>query len=467
MGAFWSRYQPQKQEPEFPPEPRGSLVRVAGELAALGMGVEFTPLFWVYAFVEDQRRAYDRRVRERLREYKRKLRDYQRGRLGKKPKKPKKPKEPKGWSPNPEWLRPVADPKAALAHVLAYMTTMVNTLKTTPAFAQIKRWVVINEPMNIIMRRETRDAPFLKALLPTAPDPRYARDERAPGTEPPVKLTPQAYDNLAAMLKHMHVLVPDDSLLIVNDYGIEGCDGERGLTGMRGQRFRELMTGLLARVGNDPALRARLRVGLQGHLKSGGELDGDETGERNDFELSSVRKQMRWFHDKKLRLCVTECDLQLDIPSKEHVDKGTVVEGGVRKKVPGYEQTMDFFFVKNKKRRQRYVEAFRAQRLDQRDLLAAILGWGNLDSLAWWDFMDDLPEGQAGSNFRYHGYLFHPFLVCDYCKNDPLMQAIDDPVVENGPNKIYYKKPNYWGTVAALKKPANRPFARPKQKAKK
>ncbi len=469
--AFWARHEGQpfdfnnpEQWARFQPG-NAWITAAAVEAVKLGMNVEVTPLFWMYGFEGDLVESWKKKTVKKH---------------GKTRVTWKKGSKAIPWSPNPKWLRPIGDPAVALALVKSFITKVVTAYKEQNLLGAVKRWVVINEPMNILMRDVTRTAPFLNALMPTVADPDYAKKDlvklKRQKDRPPAlrKLAPQAIDNMVAILQHAHASIPDDSLLIVNDYGIEGCDEKHGLTGMRAQRFRELIEGMLARI-KDPALLGRLRIGLQAHLKSGGELGADSkskgkakkgelegSGERNDFGVTSVRKQMQWFKARKLRICVTECDLllpdvkyEVKVPGKkklqpregldEHVALGTV-DG--KKKKPGFDA--DGFF-NSKLRRTPYLRAFTTQRKQQRDLVAAILGQSNVDSFVWWDFDDDLQEDAGGSNFRYHGYLFHRHLVCKHCKHHPSMQVADDA-------GTYYKKPNYWGTVAAFMSPPGSGF---------
>ncbi|HEY0137292.1 MAG TPA: hypothetical protein VGB85_24585, partial [Nannocystis sp.] len=465
-GIFWSGMEGQRDQ--FSIAGRVSAPMIEARNA--GMGIELTPLFWLFGFAGDNIEVW-KKSKKKTKSGKVKVTWKQAA------------PRPIEWGPNPGWARGITDVNEAMGCIKNFITRLVTGLDQLdpehPIVPHVKRWVVINEPMNILMRDVTRTAPFLNTVMPTVPDPNHAKKDmkklKHQHDRPPVlvKLAPQAIDNMVAILQHAHVTIPNDSLLIVNDYGIEGYDEKGGLTGLRGFRFRELMQGILDRV-KDPALLKRLRVGLQGHLNSGGELDtGSKTkaasarkelesrGERNDFRVSSVRKQMQWFKSKGLRVCVTECDLvlptvtyEVKVPGKkklktlealdEHIRLGThvVTENGKPKikKKPGFSAHK---FFNSKLRRRPYLDAFAKQRIQQRDLINAILGSGNVDSFSWWDFDDDLPEDHAGSNFRYHGYLFHEHLVCKHCKNHPAMQVAD----ETG---ILYKKPSYWGTVAAF-----------------
>ncbi len=448
LPTFWQRYEADEYDQaveanygQFSGDFADKIVGPAQLAGALGMGVEATPLFWCYAFAGDQVVSTTSTGKKKVKVI--------------------------PWGPNPVWLKKVGAPAQALKLVKSFITKVAKAFKDRNLLGQVKRWVVINEPMNIIMRDVCRDAPFLKALLPTVEDTGYAKKEvkklkgRHKKVPARVKLAPQAIANMVELLKHAHAELPGDSLLIVNDYGIEGCDGEHGLMGMRAQRFRELMAGVLAGVKDTPGLTQRLRVGMQAHLKSGGELGADAGGgENNDFRVSSVRKQMKWLKARNLRVCVTECDLLLDdvkykvkVKKKqvtkeglhEHIEQGTaVVPGKGRKKKPGFSAQA---FFDHKVRRRPYLKAFAAQRLDLRDLMAAMLGGGNVDSFVWWDFDDDLPDDAGGSNFRYHGYLYHRYLVCAHCKSQASMQVHDDSGI------TYYKKPCYWGAVAAFQSP--------------
>jgi hypothetical protein len=388
------------------------------------------------------------------------------------------------WHPNPSWVNKVKTPAAALQEVKEFIDKVVAAVKGAGLEPKITRVVVINEPMNMITRAITQKLPkkpkwyhwpdpyhFCKLLLPVQRDKNYAR-----GNKKGVKhyrFRKAAYDNLAAILEHAHMRLPDADL-IVNDYGVEGHDGKKGVLGMRGYRFFVLIRELLARLG--PTAKQKLRVGFQAHMRSGGQLENSGAGrEPLDFRPSSIRRQVEEFrrlgekHGVPLKICITEFDLELPpAPAKgkdialypEHraaAERGKTVplrdaNGKVIKKKgktvrrpreptdPPWEP--GFF----NKRAQLYTRAFRKQRDLQRAAIAAMLRSGNVQSFEWWDIEDGLIPQAGGSNFRYHGYLFHRHVVCPHCKAAPDMQVPAGDVV-------LYRKPSYWATVAAFRDP--------------
>ena len=161
-----------------------------------------------------------------------------------------------------------------------------------------------------------------------------------------------------------------------------------------------------------------------------------------------------------LKICVTELDLELPpVPKKgddiklyeEHAEAASTIRVKKkgkwvrRKRKPTDKPFDEQAFFKN--RDQLYRRAFTIQRDLVRDSVAAILRSGNVQSFEWWDLEDGLLPQNGGSNFRYHGYLFHKYVVCKHCQNSPDVQ------VDNGTYKIY-RKPAYWGSVAAFRDPA-------------
>jgi hypothetical protein len=257
----------------------------------------------------------------------------------------------------------------------------------------------------------------------------------------------------------------------VNDYGVEGWDGKTtGDKGIRGRRFFDFMMRILKmlRKRKHADVIPRLRVGFQAHFRSGGQLSSGAAKEPLDFDPSSIRKQVARFKKKGLRICVTECDLELPeilvgrkkrklvVDHLRYVATGVKLEKGLPK--PGTGTPKDEFvkdrngftatYFANAITKKRYDKAFTVQRDLARDAIGAILSSGNVESFIWWDLEDDLPvKFFGGANFRYHGYLFHRHLVCPKCKDDAAMQMHYD----NG--DVIYKKPKYWGAVAAFKSP--------------
>lgn len=381
--------------------------------------------------------------------------------------------EPK-WRPNPAWPNKLKTTKEALAAVLDFISKIVERVDAAGLRSKVSRVVVINEPMNMITRAITQKRPkkpkwyhwkdpyhFCKLLIPVQRDKGYARDNKK-GIKH-YRLRKAAYDNLAAIVVHTHTLLPDADL-IVNDYGVEGYDGKKGVLGMRGYRFFILIRELLRRLPD--TAKQKLRVGFQAHLRSGGQLENSGAAkEPLDFRPSSIRKQVARFkklgeqHKVPLKICITECDLELPpVPAKgedialapEHIQAATTIrykkKGKWRRRKrkagdPPYDEAAFF-----KNRRKLYLRAFNRQRDLQRDAIAAILRSGNVQSFEWWDTEDGLVPQGGGSNFRYHGYLFHRRIVCDKCKDAPDMQ------VHNG-QYVLYRKPCYWGSVAAFRNP--------------
>lgn len=390
----------------------------------------------------------------------------------------------RAWHPNPSWVNGVATPAEALDEVRGFITHVVAQIDAAGLRDRIARVVVINEPMNMITRAVDPKRPkkpkwyhwpdpyaFCRKLLPVQRDRSYAR-----GNKQGIKhyrFRKAAYANLVAIFEHTHALLPNADL-IVNDYGVEGHDGKKGVLGMRGYRFYVLIREMLRRLS--PSARHKLRVGFQAHMRSGGQLESSGAAkEPLDFRPSSIRKQVEAFrklgakYGVPLKICVTEFDLELPrVPAKgpdialypEHhaaAERARTVPlrdagGKVVKKQgkpvrrprkpedPPWEPA---FF---KKRAQLYQRAFKKQRDLQRDTVAALLRSGNVQSISWWDVEDGLLPRDGGSNFRYHGYLFHRHVVCPHCKAAP------DVRVDNGEYPIY-RKPAYWGTVAALRSP--------------
>ncbi|EYF05396.1 PAAR-like domain-containing protein [Chondromyces apiculatus] len=282
---------------------------------------------------------------------------------------------------------------------------------------------------------------------------------------------PGAIQTMLEILRYAGKAFPN-ALLIVNDYGVEGYDGKRSALGARGYRFLELMRTLRRRLlkketPDDAKILPRLRAGFQAHLRSGGELGSTRAkSDRLDFRPRSIRRQVAALKKLKLHVCVTECDLELpaysvckngkkqtvDLPAMPFEAATETVEvqdaSGNKQQVRRLRST-DIERQYFQKERAKYLKVFAIQRDLSRDILAAILWHGTVDSFIWWDFEDCLPDGKCGSTFRYHGYLFHRHLVCTKCKDDPAMKV---PYGAK-PEEVFYKKPKYWGAVAAFKSP--------------
>lgn len=414
IATFWSSEQGDPNKvPDFG---RANAVKaVAGQE---GLGVEGTPLFWAAPGMSAP--------------------------------------DSKDWRPNPAWIEKLPeygnpDPevrrRAALDRVKAFMQEALTKVQG------VSRWVVINEPMNVICRANSGSSAFLKAIMPSAPDRtiKLSRKEKRELAEtnrkrkkkgltprkPPtfLELTGKAIESLVEMVEHAHALAPN-SLLIVGDYGIEGWDGKSGTLGMRGHHYYRMisrMKKLLLARGKASAV-AKLRVGFQAHLRSGGQLGSLAAKEPLDFRPSSIRKQVRRFKKLGIPCVVTECDLEL--PSVKHKKryKSLAFEHAALGK------TNPAAYFANRARRKVYEGAFRTQRDLARDAIASLLDAGNLESLVWWSPDDDLAEAHGGTNFRYHGYLLHRYVGCSKCGAAMKVQG-------------RYKKPKYWGTVAAFKAP--------------
>lgn len=463
MPTFFSSLQDQKKGPL----PEWSMHRAITFCAAAPNALlELTPFFWAAPVMD---KPHSKKELEKAK--------------GKQAKgKPEKLRT-RAWHPNPWWVNKLKTPAAALQEVKEFMNKVVAQVDLAGLRPKIARVVVINEPMNMITRavkkagkkskwyRWSDPYHFCKLLLPVQRDKSYARGNKK-GVEH-YRFRKAAYANLAAMIEHAHALLPEVDL-IVNDYGVEGYDGKKGVLGMRGYRFHVLIRELLKRLS--PTAKQRLRVGFQAHMRSGGQLDNSGAGrEPLDFRPSSIRRQVAAFralgeqHGVPLKICVTEFDLELPLsPAKgkdialypEHraaAERGKTVplrdgNGKVVKKKgkavrrprkPGDPPWEPGFF---KKRTQLYRRAFRKQRDLQRDAIAAILRSGNVQSFEWWDIEDGLIPQAGGTNFRYHGYLFHRHVVCPHCKDASKMQV---PAGDG----VLYRKPSYWGTVAAFRDP--------------
>lgn len=415
IATFWSSEQPTAAaDPNF-----GRALAAKAVAAGEGLGIEGTPLFWAA---------------------------------------PGKKAKPTDWRPNPEWVETLPeyanpDPevrrRAALERVKAYITSVLTKV------TGVSRWVVINEPMNVICRANSGSSAFLRALMPSAVDKsiKLSKAERRKLDEtnrerkrkgkrplkPPafLELTDKAIESMVEIIELAHSLA-DNSLLIIGDYGNEGWDGKSNMIGMRGHHFYRFVSrirGMLLARGNTKAV-GMLRAGFQAHLRSGGQLGSLAAKEPLDFRPSSIRKQVARFKKLGIPCVVTECDLELPSPPKWKSNKYK----SLAEEHAALGKTNPAKYFANKKRRTIYEAAFKIQREMARDALAALLSAGNVESFVWWSPDDDLAEAHGGTNFRYHGYLLHRYIGCKKCGASIKVQG-------------RYKKPKYWGAVAAFKGP--------------
>jgi GH35 family endo-1,4-beta-xylanase len=327
----------------------------------------------------------------------------------------------------------------ALRRLGEFMGHMIKT------FPQVERWVVVNEPMNLWYHPGRFRGHDLWQAFGVA--------ERQKGSR---RVTnPEGRKSVLAAFRIAYRLARRDAIdrrasfktiFVLNDYGIEGWYRGNPRKARRARRFYALAKWMvkklktrrgksLARKRADQRLLKRLAVGFQMHLADSGLLRRGGRTPKYDSSARSIRAQVKRLKQLGIRrLYVTELDVstpglggKLRIRHDKAVSESKKDESNFNEKA---------YFETN---HHAYEKEFALQRKLIKEAFLAILSQGTCKGITLWDVVDDREyyPGQpdaGGSNFRYHGYLFHKYICCKPSPEDD----------------SYRRKPAFHGLISAL-----------------